>query len=101
MQSYILLRRWQANHKDIVIKDCLSLEQLDSLGEAYFLERSYAIESLKLVIQLAEGGDAPFSQLHNYPSKRLQQMHCSFCVLGTWLMDDGVKPCRGSGIATC
>lgn len=55
VQAYILLRRWQADHKDVVVKDHLTVEHLHSLGQAYFLERSYAIESLKLVLQLAEG----------------------------------------------
>lgn len=56
VQAYILLRRWQADHKDVVIKDRLTLEQLHSLAQAYFLERSYAIESLKLILQVVEGG---------------------------------------------
>lgn len=55
VQAYILLRRWQGDHKDAVIRDHLTLEQLHSIAQAYFLERSYAIETLKLIFQLVEG----------------------------------------------
>ncbi|BDA41474.1 probable Nucleoporin NUP188 homolog at N-terminal half [Coccomyxa sp. Obi] len=71
VQAYILLRRWQADHKDVVVEDHLTVEHLQSLGQAYFLERSYAIESLKLVLQLAEGDQE--SAITEVCSEHLQQ----------------------------
>ena len=55
VQSYVLLRRWQSDHKEEAAAAQLSAAHLESIMEFYSLERSYAAESLKLLIQLSQG----------------------------------------------
>ena len=54
VQSYVLLRRWQSDYKEEAAASQLSAAHLESIMEYYGLERSYAAESLKLLIQLSQ-----------------------------------------------
>ena len=50
VQAYILLRRWQSDHKDQ-----LAAERQQGVLHAYFEERLYILESIKILLQLSEG----------------------------------------------
>ena len=55
VQAYILLRRWVSEHPEAAVAQHLGPEHEAGLVEAYFLERTYAIKSLELVLQHSKG----------------------------------------------
>ena len=59
-QAYILLRRWASEHPGAAVAQHLGPEHEAELVEAYFLERTYAIKSLELVVQQSRGLQAAF-----------------------------------------
>ena len=54
VQSYVLLRRWQSDNKAETLALQLTAAQLESIMDFYSMERSYAGESQKLLIQLSQ-----------------------------------------------
>ena len=55
IQSYILLRRWLSEERDIIIGEALSQQQRASLQASYFNERIWLLRSLDYLLQLDPG----------------------------------------------
>ena len=63
VQSYVLLRRWQSDNKGENLASQLTAAQLENIMDFYSMERSYAGESQKLLIQLSQSEAHTFSSV--------------------------------------
>ena len=80
VQSYVLLRRWQSDNKGDHLASQLTAAQLESIMDFYSMERSYAGESQKLLIQLSQS--EPYT-CHQY-SAAVGSRYAE-CSLAPWL----------------
>ncbi|CAK0783823.1 hypothetical protein CVIRNUC_007023 [Coccomyxa viridis] len=96
VQSYVLLRRWQSDHKEEAAAAQLSAAHLESIMEFYSLERSYAAESLKLLVQLSQGNtESEVAGVGRAALERLQKAGLKRIHLQALL--DNLKPLAASG----